>query len=209
MFFKTALITIYKMITFKKGSLFILSLGLSSGFTFYMKTLLDGTDIKHLLVPILILAIGVVLYIIFLLADLHTGLRVAKYQSFKKFGDDRPYTKSYKLYRTLWKLLGVLLLSILLMITSLMVEIIDLGFLYKVFIVLQGSVWLLACGFEVHSIGENHLKRYGYKPRIFKFFDNILTVFERRIVDKVDKSFDILESEPQEAEEENTENTEE
>ncbi|ALN97204.1 hypothetical protein LIT13_06785 [Flavobacterium psychrophilum] len=199
MVFKVAFAALYKMATFKKGSLAIISFALSGGTTFYLKKLMEGTDLKHIIVPIVIFAVGTLMYVIFLLADLHTGLQVARHESLMKFRDPKkPYVKSYKLYRTLWKLLGVLLMSFLLGVTSLMVEIIDLSFLYKIFIAFQGSVWLLACGFEVHSIGENHLKRYGYKPRLFKFFDNILNLFEKRIVDKIDKSFEILESEPNE-----------
>ena len=199
MVFKVAFGSLYKMMTFKKGSLAIISLALSSGSTFYLKKLMEGTDLKHIIVPIVIFAVGAMMYVLFLLADLHTGLQVAKHESYMKFRDPKkPYVKSYKLYRTLWKLLGVLLMSFLFAVTSLMVEIIDLSFLYKIFITFQGTIWLLACGFEVHSIGENHLKRYGYKPQLFKFFDAILTIFEKRIVEKIDKSFEILETEPNE-----------
>lgn len=197
MVFKVAFGFLYKMITYKKGSLTVLSIALSGGTTFYIDKIMAGVDIKHLIVPILIFAVGFLFYFICLIADLHTGLQVAKYQSYLKYKDkNKPYVLSYKLYRTLWKLLGIMLLSLLLAVTSLMVEIIDLQFFYKVAITFQGAVWLLACGFEIHSIGENHLKRYGYKPRLFKFMDNITNAFERRIIDKVDKSFDILEQEP-------------
>ena len=197
MVFKVAFGFLYKMITYKKGSLAVLSIALSGGSTFYIDKVMFGVDIKHLIVPVLIFAVGFLFYFICLIADLHTGLQVAKHQSYLKYRDkNKPYVLSYKLYRTLWKLLGIMLLSLLLAVTSLMVEIIDLQFFYKVSITFQGAVWLLACGLEIHSIGENHLKRYGYKPRLFKFMDNITNAFVRRIIDKVDKSFDILEQDP-------------
>lgn len=199
MVFKVALATVYKMITFKKGSLSMLSLVLSGSFTLYAKKILEGTDLKHLIIPVLIFAVGFILYFSFLVADLFTGLQVAKYQSLKENGGKKvPYVKSYKLYRTLWKLLGIIMLSVLMMISALMVEIIDLNFLYKVFIMFQGTVWLLSCGFELHSIGENHLKRFGYKPKIFQFFDKIVNIFEAKVIDKFNKTFDILETEPEE-----------
>lgn len=204
MVFTTAFITLYKLFTFKNGGLTIVSLAVSGSTTYYLKALLNGTDIKNLIIPVLILVIGLFMYLVFLLADMHTGIRVAKHISFVKYGDNRPYTKSYKLYRTLWKLLGVLLLSILLMVTSIMTEIMGMNWVYKTMITFQGAVWLLACGFEVHSIGENHLKRYGYKPKIFMFFDRILTLFENNIAKRVDDSFTAvsnLEAEYKELEE--------
>lgn len=198
MVFKVAITTIYKMITFKKGSLTILSLGLSGGITFYMKKVLEGTELKHLLIPIVIFGVGTILYFFFLIFDFYTGVQVARFNaSMKKIEGG---TKSYKLYRTLWKWLGVMLLSVLMTISSLMVELVELNYLYKIFITFQGTVWLLACGFELHSIGENHKKRFGYKPRLLQFFDRILSLFERRIVEKVNKSFEVLETEPEELE---------
>jgi len=67
MVFKVAISTIYKMITFKKGSLTILSLAFSGSLTFYLKKLLEGTDLKHLIVPIMIFGVGALLYFIFLI----------------------------------------------------------------------------------------------------------------------------------------------
>lgn len=194
MIFQVALSTVYKMITFKKGSLTMLSLTLSGSSMLYIKKIFEGTDLKHLIIPIVIFSVGFVMYFIFLLADLFTGLQVAKHESLRQNdGKHVPYVKSYKLYRTLWKLLGIVLLAVLMLISALMVEIIDLSFLYKIFIMLQGTVWLLSCGFELHSIGENHLKRFGYKPRIFLFFDKIISIFENKIIDKVNKTLDVLD----------------
>lgn len=194
MVFKVAISTIYKMITFKKGSLTILSLAFSGSLTFYLKKLLEGTDLKHLIVPIMIFGVGALLYFIFLIFDFYTGIQVARYN--ERLNKPSGTTKSYKLYRTLWKWLGVMLLAVLMAISSLMVEIVELSYLYKIFITFQGTVWMLACGFELHSIGENHKKRFGYKPRLLQFFDRVLTIFESRIVEKVNKYFDVLEAEP-------------
>ena len=59
------------------------------------------------------------------------------------------------------------------------------------------TVWLMACGFEFHSIGENILKRTGNKPEIFGFFDAILTVAQKKAIGKVEQVFDVLEKEPE------------
>jgi hypothetical protein len=70
-----------------------------------------------------------------------------------------------------------------------MIEIMGLSWVYIISISFQGSVWLLSWGFEIHSIGENHERRYGYKPKIFKFWDNILNLFEQKVTNKLDSSF--------------------
>lgn len=182
--------TLYKMFVFKKGSLTVMSVFLSFTATQIFKKIFDGTDTRNLIIPVLVFCVGFILYFFFLCADLHTGLQVAKYKSYvRNKGQSVPYVKSYKLYRTLWKLLGVVLISVLMLVTVIMIEIIHVDFLYKVFLIIQSATWFLACGFEAHSIGENHLKRYGYKPKIFVFFDKILNMFERKIISKVDESF--------------------
>lgn len=196
MVFEVALNFIWKLITFKKGSLAITSFAISLPATYWFKTLTRDTDPKNLIIPIFLMAVGTIMFLVICLFDLITGLRAAKYRSLMKYGDpNKPYVKSYKLYRTLWKLLGVTLLSTLLMVTSIMIEIMGLSWVYIISISFQGAVWLLACGFEIHSIGENHLSRYGYKPKIFKFWDNMLNLFEKKITDKVESSFDSMVSE--------------
>lgn len=181
---------LYKMAIFKKGSLSILSFSLSIGVYEVWKKLMIGVNVRDLFLPILIFCVGFILYFIFLCADLHTGLQVAKYQSYiRNKGKRVDYVKSYKLYRTLWKLLGVTLMGSLLMITTLILILISYDFLQKTVLLISLTVWILAAGFELHSIGENHKKRYGYKPRIFRFFDIILNSFEKKVINKVDESF--------------------
>lgn len=191
MVFEVALNFLWKIVSFKKGALSLLSFSLAMPLTFWFETLTKDTDLKHLLIPIVLMVVGTIMFCLVCLADLITGLKASKYKSLMKYKDpNKPYVKSYKLYRTLWKLLGVSLLSFLLAVTSIMIEIMGLTWVYVISISLQGTVWLLSCGFEIHSIGENHQKRYGYKPKIFKFWDNILNLFEKKITNKIDSSFD-------------------
>ena len=58
------------------------------------------------------------------------------------------------------------------------------------------TVWIMASGFEFHSIGENIMKRTGNKPEIFGFFDTILIVVQKKAIGKVEQVFDVLEKEP-------------
>ena len=193
-----------KMIKFKNGSLTLLSFTMSLPISYWFNILIGESNPKHLMIPILLMAIGTIMFVLICLMDLWTGLSVARYNSIKRFGNiNKNYVQSHKLYRTLWKLLGVILLSFLLTVTSLMIEIMELSWIYVVSISFQGTVWLLACGFEIHSIGENHLKRYGYKPRFFKFWDNILNIFEKKVADKIESSFDNILPDDEIVEQEN------
>ena len=79
-------------------------------------------------------------------------------------------------------------------------EIIDGEYSYYFTIWALVTVWLMASGFEFHSIGENIEKRTGNKPEIFGFYDKVLEVVQRKAIAKVEQAFDVLETEPKEKE---------
>lgn len=52
----------------------------------------------------------------------------------------------------------------------------------RILIFLQISLW------EWHSIGENYERRFGYKPKIFKFLDKLGELLEKSIAKKMEES---------------------
>lgn len=200
MVFKTAFSFIAKLFAYKKGSLLLFSALMSSGITFYLGEIMKGTEVRRVVIPIMVQMVGFCFFFLFELIDLFTGLWAAKYLNEKSANPQENYIKSYKLYRTLWKTLGVLLLNTLITFICIFAEIMDADYIYGFILWSLVTVWIMACGFEFHSIGENIEKRTGTKPEIFGFLDGILEIIQKKATSKVGKIFDVLESEPEKSE---------
>ena len=196
MVFKTAFAFLGKVFGFKKGALALISAATSTSIVYYLDTILQGTETKRLALPIFVHIFGFIFFFLFVLLDLFTGLYAAKYLNIISAHPQKNFIKSYKLYRTLWKVLGVLLLNTMITTLCLFTEIIGGEYSYYFILWALVTVWLMASGFEFHSIGENILKRTGNKPEIFGFFDAILTVVQKKAIGKVEQVFDVLEKEP-------------
>lgn len=195
---KTALTFLLKCLTYKNGSLLAVSTTASTGLSVYLNHVLEGTNPKNLIVPILAHIIGFTIFMLFTTVDFFTGLWVARFQHKRRIlaGKAKPsdsYIKSYKLWRTLWKILGILLLTTMITFMALFAEVIQSSYGYWVAIWSEVGIWMLACGFEFHSIGENIEKRTGNKPEIFEFWDKVLGSVQRLILRKIDKAGDKIE----------------
>ena len=207
----TAFAFIIKIFTFKNGSGFILSSFLSFFITISTSELftavLKNTEVKNLVLPIFVEVGGFTLYFLFNIADFGAGLwfAISNAQKTKTNG----FFEKDKLYKTLWKMLGVLLLTILIMFISILSEIIGASYSYKFFVFALALVLTLACLYEFRSIGKNIEKRTGSKPDIFFFMDKILNAIQRRTLKEIDRINIIGEEKEGFQEEENSEIIEE
>ena len=115
MIIKTVFSFFWKIITFKKGSALIFSSILSSIFMLtanpIFDTLLKNTEFKNLVVPIVVQISGFTVFFLFVILDFVTGISFAIYEARKK--GKKNYFETERLYRTIWKMLGVLLLATL------------------------------------------------------------------------------------------------
>ena len=66
------------MIAYKNGGLLILSSGVSVGFTYYLEKLLEGTEAKNIILPILVSMGGFVFFFLFIILDFITGVYASK-----------------------------------------------------------------------------------------------------------------------------------
>ena len=187
MVLKTATNFILKMIAFKNGGLLVLSSGVSAGITYYIDRLLIGTDIKNIILPILVYMFGFTFFFLFIILDFMTGVYASKYLNSLKEVPDKNVIKSFKLYRTLWKVLGVMLINAVVCCLAIFSEIIDSNYFFLFFLWSQVTIWVMGCGFEFHSIGENIQDFSGSKPEIFGFLGKIVEKFQSNIFKKVDK----------------------
>ena len=184
----TAFAFIIKIFTFKNGSGLILSSFLSFFITISTSELftavLKNTEFKNLVVPIVVQISGFTVFFLFVILDFVTGISFAIYEARKK--GKKNYFETERLYRTIWKMLGVLLLTTLVALLVLFTEIIKSSYAYNFTIWALVVVWVLASLFEFHSVGKNIEKRTGSKPEIFGFMDKILDAIQRRALKKID-----------------------
>lgn len=175
-----------KAIAFKKGSLGLLSMPLSIGFLGAIKKLIKNVDEFDLVLPIITIGGCVFLYFLFFIADFVWGLIAAKHQS-KKNPD---WVESDKLYSSLGKIGGVLLIDVLLIAIILFLVIIGFVKISVAFLIITVMLNVLAIMYEIHSIGENIKRRTGKKPAYLSFFDKITSVLENRIITKIENQLD-------------------
>ena len=161
-------------------------------------TLLKNTEFKNLVVPIVVQISGFTVFFLFVILDFVTGISFAIYEARKK--GKKNYFENERLYRTIWKMLGVLLLTTLVALLVLFTEIMKSSYAYNFTIWALVVIWVLASLFEFHSVGENIEKRTGNKPEIFVFYDKVLEVVQHKAIAKVEQAFDVLEAEPKEKE---------
>ena len=186
----TAFAFILNIFTFKKGAGFLLSLFLSIPLTIstteIFGAVLKNTDVKNLIVPIFVEVAGFTLYFLFNLADFGAGIWFAI--SHAKRYNLKNFFENEKLYKTLWKMLGVLLLTILIMFIAILSEIIGVSYAHNFFIFALTLVLTLACLYEFRSIGKNIEKRTGSKPEIFGFMDKVLDRIQKRTLKEIDNA---------------------
>ena len=196
-YIKTALGFIIKLFTFKKGSLFLLSSFLSFGLSYYVGILFKDIETRDVLVTMVIEISLLLMFMLFTITDLITGLQTAFYlNSVSKSPIPKELVvKSSKLWRTFWKGFGVVMFTGMLTLFAIIALLLKSEYVYWAAIWSLLTFWLMACGFEFYSIGENLAKRGGSKkPPIFGFVDKILDAVQRKAISKIDKSFDILDS---------------
>lgn len=201
MVFKIAKATILKMIFYKNGALLLVNGSFSAALMFYFSELIAGTETKRLVLPIAVYVFGFFIYFAFSIIDLITGLWNAKYQNSILAEPKRNYIKSYKLWRTMWKGLGITVFAFMVMLVCLFTEIMDGEITYYTAVWSLVTTWLMASCFEFHSIGENIESRTGSKPPFFSLIEKVLNVAQKGILLKAKNSFNMLEKDPEDPDE--------
>lgn len=215
MVIKIAKAAVLKLIFYKNGSLLVVNGGFSAVIVFYINELLKGTETRNLVLPIFIYIVGFLIYHVFSMIDLITGLMNAKYQNSILPEPKKNYIQNYKLWFSIWKNLGITVFAFMVMIICIFTEIIKGsgdGFIeqsmYTVSIWALVTTWLMASAFEFHSIGENIERRTGSKPRFFGLASILTNIAQNKIILKAKNSYDMVEKTPEDVEAEVKINTE-
>lgn len=170
-----------KAITYKCGSLFLLSIPLSFSFVGIINRIVRDIDVFDLILPILSISACIGVYFLFFITDFFWGLIAAKQES----KNNPDWVQSDKLYSSLGKIGGVLLIDILFLV--LLLFLVVLGFVNTsiAFLILAVMLNVLAMLYELHSIGENIKRKTGKKPKYLKFFEKITSLLEEKIMGKI------------------------
>lgn len=170
-----------KSAIFKKGSLLLVSTPLSIGIYEVFQKLVEDVSYKDVALPLVCAVVGIIIYFIFFIADLIMGLIASKYES----NNDPDWVRSEKLYTSLGKIGGVLLINIIFLFLTFFLAAVNFTNIAKIVTVLMVAINILASLYEFHSIGENIKRRSKYKPKIFEFFDRMTNILELRIMNRI------------------------
>ncbi len=191
-FFQVAFDFLMKILAYKKGAsalvCFVSSISITALLNQYYDLFVKDTDLKVLFMPIFVEVIMFCIFFMLCLFDLRYGSKVAMKFRNEEFDWD-------KVWDTAAKMFGIVFITAMLMIFSMIFESLDSRALWWASFTPLCFLWLLANGFEFGSLGRHIEALRGDKPDIFKFFDNVLNVLQRKALDKIDNSFNVLDDE--------------
>ncbi|SOC79813.1 Bacteriophage holin family protein [Salinimicrobium sediminis] len=172
---------IKKTFTFHNGALIVPAVTVSPVFPELIDKIMANTTHKDLAIPVLSAGVGLLCYLVIFGTDFITGLRASKFEAKGAPG----YIKSDKLWSSFWKLFGVLLVLMFLIMFCLLFAFIDNDFFYSAFLYGIVGLMIMVCLFDLHSIGENHKRRYGTKPPHYEFLDRVIKKIDEKIMQKI------------------------
>lgn len=165
------------------------------GYVKYFDLLMENTELKNIVLPIVIEIIGIIMFFIFSLIHLMTGLQASKHEykeqnKLKVVKVDDWFDKD-KIWNMYWKTLGVTFFTTLIMFITILSEIIGNKYIHISMIWLQTTLLFLACGFEFQSIGNNLTRMGKEKYDIFKLVDKIIGIVQDKLTSKLTNSKEI------------------
>lgn len=175
-----------KAVAYKKGSLLLVSTSVSVGVYEVFKKLTAHIDFNTLVMPLVVIVACVSVYFLFFIIDLVMGLVASKHENL----ENTDWIESSKLYSSLGKLGGVLLIDVILLTILMFLTMLDFETTTTVFLLITISINVLAMMWELHSIGENVKRRTGSKPSLFHFLDRVTTILEKKIINRISKTID-------------------
>lgn len=179
-----------KAFTHHGGALVILSAPGAFGVREFVAMILEGTKLRDLVMPLTLFALLMLAYVIVSMVDFYTGISASKKEHIISTGSPRGYIQSDKLWSSVWKFLGVLLIASILTLFTLVFAIMSMSSLYNVFLMGIVFFYLSVILFDLHSIGENQFRRYGHKPKIYVLLDRASTVIQDGFLKKIGKLFE-------------------
>jgi hypothetical protein len=171
-----------KIAEFHRGALFVISLAPSWGVTKLFNILFKDVEQKNLVMPLVVVAFGIVAFFILYLVDFISGIVASK--------KNKVEITSSKIFESFWKFFGVVILMLCMTIFCFLFIALNLGAFYKTFLYLTVAINIMICLYEFASIGKNIKQIYGEKPKYFIIFENIAIAIEEGLIKKLKKLFE-------------------
>jgi hypothetical protein len=178
-----------KAFSFQNGALAIIGTPIGIGIKNFWQMIFENVPDKELAMPALLFAVCLIAFFLVTIYDFFTGLMASKKDHLESTGSARGYIKSDKLWSSIWKVQGVIMIGSLLTLFTYIFLATDYTTTAGV---LQAGIpifFIIVILFEVHSIGENHFRRYGKKPKHFDFMDDVSEAVKKGVIDKIRKLF--------------------
>ena len=179
-----------KAFTYQSGALVVMAAPGAFGIREFMAMILEGTKLRDLVMPLTLFAVLMLAYVVVSMADFYTGISASKKEHIISTGSHRGYIKSDKLWSSIWKFLGVLLIASILTLFTLIFAVMSMSTLYNIFLMGIVFFYLSVILFDLHSIGENQLRRYGHKPKIYVLLDRVSVAIQDGFIKKISKLFE-------------------
>lgn len=176
---------IKKAIYYKSGSLMFVSAYLSTAVKYIFDILSKGLNQRDIILPLIVYAALVSLYIFTTSIDFYTGTRASRKEQIDATGSKKGYLKSSKLWSSVWKMTGVVVISNTIMLFIYIFLVLRLYWFYNLFTLGLVFFFLIVVLFDIHSIGENQERRFNKKPPIYKFLDRVNTAIQNKIINKI------------------------
>lgn len=168
---------------------------ITSKFDLAIQVLFGDVNLKYVFLPVLFELSAFFIFSSLTVINLFSGIQAAKIKCMRKKGTIDVKTHEWfnrsKLWDTFWKYASTLFVTSMIIVLCICCEIGNYSWGYAISLWFLFMLWLLACGFEFVSIGENIETKTGKKPRIFSTYEVLIEKLGNKAVSKIE-SVDLL-----------------
>lgn len=176
-----------KIISLEGAVITLLVTPIGIGIKNFWQMIFENVPDKEIAMPAFLFAVCLIAFLMVTVYDFFTGLMASKKEHLESSGSSRGYIKSDKLWSSIWKVQGVIMIGSLLTLFTYIFLASNHNTTAGVFQAGIPIFFIVVILFEVHSIGENHYRRYGKKPKHFDFMDDVAEAVKKGVIDKIRK----------------------
>lgn len=177
-----------KVLTYDNGALVVIASLPSYKLVDSLIEAFKDVPMIDLFLPFIIGTISIFIYFVVFAFDFITGIR-ASHQEQKRLGNAFVPISS-KLWSSMWKFLAVNILIMIQMLFALGFALMQVSWLNTTCLFGMITIAVAASLFDLISIGENHVRRFGTKPKIFVLLENVSSAFNNGLIKKITSLFD-------------------
>ena len=180
---KTRTIYLKKIFSAQNASLLLMAAPGSVSLTALLEALIADTPARTLLLPLMVAAISLSLYVVVFLLDFISGVKASRHEAVDKAN----YFSSAKGWSSMWKLATVSVLVTWSSFFSMLAALGNMNWLSSLFMFTSGTVAIMASLLDIYSIGENQKRLTGKKSRIFEWFESLRKLIHEVVVRRFDE----------------------